>query len=167
MTHQSKSSSHHQRRDRREHTRQHKKEDKQVYLITGASESVIADSERKNRIYAMLIGVRILSLFVVLLTDGWIQIAVFVGGMLAPWIGVQIANNIRQVDGRSIRSIPPQQAAIEAAQHEADEGDDDTVIIGDVVVDETHADQRTPSAESSAQHAGVDEDEKKHDDTRS
>lgn len=135
MAFTSKSSSRHQRRERREHSRQHKKEDHQVYLITGASESVVADSERKNRIYAVLIGVRIASLFVVLMTDGWVQIAVFVGGMLAPWIGVQIANNIRQVQGRSIQSVPPQQAALQAAQHDAEESPQDTVIVGDIVDD--------------------------------
>lgn len=167
MAYQSKSSSRHDRRDRHEHTRQQKKEDHQVYLITGASESVIADSERKNRIYAILIGVRIASLFVVLLTDGWMQIAVFIGGMLAPWIGVQIANNIRQVQSRSIQPIAPQQAAIEAARHEAEESQDDTVIIGDVIVDETETTQPTPSAESDTQRVDLDEDEKWHDDTRS
>lgn len=167
MTHQSKSTSRHQRHDRREHARQQKKEDQQVYLITGASESVVADSERKNRIYAVLIGVRIASLFVVLMTHGWVQIAVFIGGMLAPWIGVQIANNIRQVQDRSITAVPPQQAALAAARHEAEEGDDDTVIVGDIIDDNTEPDSGTPSAESTADPADLDEDEKKHDDTRS
>ena len=167
MTHQSKSSSRQQRHDRRDHARQQKKEDKQVYLITGASESVVADSERKNRIYAILIGVRIASLFVVLMTHGWVQIAVFVGGMLAPWIGVQIANNIRQVENRSITAVPPQQAALEAAKHEAEEGDDDTVIVGDIINDDSESPSRTPSAESPADPTDLDEDEKKHDDTRS
>ena len=165
LTHRSKSSSRHQRHDRREHARQQKKEDRQVYLITGASESVVADSERKNRIYAVLIGVRIASLFVVLMTHGWVQIVVFIGGMLAPWIGVQIANNIRQVQDRSITAVAPQQAALAAAKHQTKEGDDDTVIVGDIVDDNT--DSGTPSAESTADPADLDEDEKKHDDTRS
>src|SRR5699024_12590534 len=81
MAYKSKSSS----KRHRDHARQTRKEDDQVYLITGASESLIADSERKNRLYAVMIGVRIASLFVVLFTDGWVQLAVFVGGMLAPW----------------------------------------------------------------------------------
>ncbi len=166
MTYRSKSSSRHERRDRREHDRLQKKEDKQVYLITGASESVVADSERKNKIYAVLIGVRIASLFVVLLTEGWVQIAVFVGGMLAPWIGVQIANNIRQVDGRSITTIPPQQAALEAAQHEADVGED-SVIIGDVIDGQEDTPHPTPTAKSAAKADDLGHDEKKHDDTRS
>ncbi|GAA4109370.1 DUF3099 domain-containing protein [Enteractinococcus coprophilus] len=161
MSHQSKSSSRHQKRDRREHKRLQKKADHQVYLITGASESVVADSERKNRIYAVLIGVRIASLFVVLLTHGWVQIAVFIGGMLAPWIGVQIANNIRQVENRSITTVPPQQAALEAAKHEAEESDDDAVIIGDVIDDASDQAPRTPSAESAAGQADLDQDEKK------
>lgn len=167
MAHQSKSSSKHHRRHDPSHARQNRKNDDQVYRITGASESVVADSERKNRIYAALIGVRIASLFVVLVTDGWLQIAVFVGGMLAPWIGVQIANNIRQVDGRSIEVIPPQQAALQAATQETDETEPDTVIVGDFVVEEPQGASATPSAESSAHEPLFDENEKDHDDTRS
>lgn len=167
MVHQSKPSSKHHRRHDPSHGRQSRKNDDQVYRITGASESVVADSERKNRIYAVLIGVRIASLFVVLLTDGWLQIAVFVGGMLAPWIGVQIANNIRQVDGRSIEVIRPQQAALQAAAQESGETEPDTVIIGDYVVEEPPASSTTPSAESSAHEPLFDENKKDHDDTRS
>ncbi|MDN6489624.1 MAG: DUF3099 domain-containing protein [Yaniella sp.] len=146
--------------------RQDKKENDQVYLITGASESVVADAKRKNRTYAITIGVRIASLFVVLATDGWVQIAVFVTGMLAPWIGVQIANNIRQVDGRSIESVPPQQEALEVAKKQAHDGDD-TVIIGDFVVEAQGPATSTPSAESDAQDADVDQNKKDNDDTGS
>lgn len=146
--------------------RQRKKEDDQVYLITGASESVVADAQRKFRFYAVTIGVRIASLFVVLMTDGWMQIAVFVTGMVAPWIGVQIANNIRQVDNRSIEPVPPQREALDAARREAEEGEDDTVIVGDVVV-EDEADSPTPSAESDAETFHIDENKKDNDDTRS
>lgn len=147
--------------------RQLKKENDQVYLITGASESVVADAQRKNRFYAVTIGVRIASLFVVLMTDGWVQIAVFVAGMLAPWVGVQIANTIRQVDGRSIAPVPPQREALEAARHEAEEGEDDTVIVGDIVVEDEEYDSPTPSAESDADALHVDENKKDNDDTRS
>ena len=167
MAQQSKSSQKHHRRHDPSHARQSRKDDDQVYRITGASESVVADSERKNRIYAVLIGVRIASLFVVLLTDGWLQIAVFVGGMLAPWIGVQIANNIRQVDGRSIEVIPPQQAALEAAAQESGDVDPDTVIVGDFVINDSEPQSATPSAESSASGPSFDENEKDDDDTRS
>ncbi|GAA2042322.1 hypothetical protein GCM10009720_23650 [Yaniella flava] len=166
MTDQSKTSSPHHRRSHRGSTRQFKKHDDQVYLITGASESVVADAKRKNGFYAITIGVRIASLFVVLITDGWLQIAVFVTGMIAPWIGVQIANNIRQVDGRSIEPIPPQQAALEAASQDAEPSDDDTVIVGDVVHDDTDI-GTSPSAESDARAADVGENEKDNDDTRS
>lgn len=145
MTYQSKSSS----KRRRDHTRHTRKEEDQVYRITGASESLIADSERKNRLYAVMIGVRIASLFVVLFTEGWVQIAVFVTGMLAPWVGVQIANTLRQVQTRSIETVQPQQAALEVASGEA-EADEDTVIIGDVVTEESSPETTTPSAESSA-----------------
>lgn len=146
--------------------RQYKKENDQVYLITGASESVVADAKRKNRTYAITIGVRIASLFVVLATDGWVQIAVFVTGMLAPWVGVQIANNIRQVDGRSIESVPPQQETLEVAKKQAHD-DDDTVIIGDFVVEDQGRATSTPSAESDAQDAQVDQNKKDNDDTGS
>src|SRR5699024_3173009 len=110
LAHKSPSSNANQQHDGVE-GRRRRKHEHEVHLITGASESVVADSERKNGIYAILIGVRILSLFLVLLVHGWLQIVIFVVGMLAPWIGVQIANNIRQVDGRSIQTVPPQQAA--------------------------------------------------------
>jgi len=171
VTHQSRSSSQQRRKSTRGHTRQSRKDDNQVYLITGASESVIADSERKNRIYAVLIGVRIASLFVVLLLDGWLQLAVFVGGMLAPWIGVQIANNIRQVQNRSIEAVQPQRAAIEAAEQETASKDGQTVIVGDVVADEDEeepeSDTATPSAESPETRDGFDENERDNDDKRS
>lgn len=167
MTYQSKSASQPERKLGRSHARQSRKEDEQVYLITGASESVVADSERKNRVYAALIGVRIASLFVVLATDGWVQLAVFVGGMLAPWIGVQIANTIRQVQSRSIQTVPPQQAALEAARGEADDEDNDTVIVGDVVHNQSAAQTAKPSAESSAFAAEFEENERDDDDTRS
>ena len=166
MAHQSKSSSKHRRKHGRSPTRQTRKEDDQVYVITGASESVVADSERKNRIYAVLIGVRIASLFVVIMTEGWVQFAVFVGGMLAPWIGVQIANNIRQVSNRSIQAVAPQQAAIEAATKDH-AGDAETVIVGDVVNDDTEPTSATPSAETSASGTDFDENEKDDDDERS
>lgn len=120
-------------------------DDEQVHLITGASESLVADSERKNRLYAVMIVVRIVSLFVVLFTDGWVQIAVFVTGMLAPWAGVQIANTLRQVQARSIETVPPQRAALEAAAEQAHD-EEDTVIVGDVVPDESPSDTTTPSA---------------------
>ena len=162
MAYKSKSSS----KRHRDHARQTRKEDDQVYLITGASESLIADSERKNRLYAVMIGVRIASLFVVLFTDGWVQLAVFVGGMLAPWIGVQIANTLRQVQARSIQTVPPQQAALEAASTEAD-SDTDTVIVGDVVSDDFSADTPTPSAESPAPEASFGDNERDNDDKRS
>lgn len=146
--------------------RQYKKDHEQVYLITGASESVVADAKRKNRTYAITIGVRIASLFVVLMTDGWVQIAVFVIGMLAPWFGVQIANNIRQVDGRSIKTVPPQQEALEVAKQQADDGDD-TVIVGDFVVEDQEPGPSTPSAESDADETNVDQNKKDNDDTGS
>ena len=146
--------------------RQSKKDNDQVYLITGASESVVADAKRKNRTYAITIGVRIISLFVVLVTDGWVQIAVFVTGMLAPWLGVQIANNIRQVDGRSIEAVPPQREALEAARKQTDDGDD-TVIVGDFVVEDPDASTSSPSAEYDASEAGVDHNKKDNDDTGS
>lgn len=168
MAPKAKSSSARDRRNKQAQSHQVKNDNDQVYRITGASESVIADSERKNRIYAMLIGVRIVSLFVVLATDGWVQIAVFITGMLAPWIGVQIANTIRQVDGRSIEVIPPQQAALEAASlDDADdqEAGDGTVIVGDVVVDDQDSPTHTPSAESDANDVAVDQDKKDNDDT--
>lgn len=167
MTYQSKSASQPDRKLGRHHARQARKEDSQVYLITGASESVVADSERKNRIYAALIGVRIASLFVVLVTDGWVQLAVFVSGMLAPWIGVQIANTIRQVQSRSIQTVPPQQAALEAARGEAADEQNDAVIVGDVVSDKAATATAKPSAESSASAAEFDENERDDDDTRS
>ncbi|GAA4472834.1 hypothetical protein GCM10023190_03890 [Enteractinococcus fodinae] len=167
MTYQSKSASQPDRKLGRGHARQARKEDKQVYLITGASESVVADSERKNRIYAALIGVRIASLFVVLVTDGWVQLAVFVGGMLAPWIGVQVANTIRQVQARSIETVQPQQAALEAARGEAEEDDNDTVIVGDVLDDQPAAQTAKPSAESSATEAQFGQNERDDDDKRS
>lgn len=167
MTPQSKSSSKHHRRGARNARRQHATHDKHVHLITGASESIVADSERKNRTYAMLIGVRILSLFVVLFTDGWVQIVVFVGGMLAPWIGVQLANNIRQVSNTPVVEMPePHQAAIAAATRSSDGGDDDTVIVGDFIV-EDDARPTTPSAESSDNGTRGDQNEKDHDDSRS
>lgn len=164
MTHRSQSSGQN-RNNGRLHSHHVKKDHEEVHLITGAYESVVADSERKNRTYAMLIGVRILSLFVVLVTDGWVQIAVFIGGMLAPWIGVQIANTIRQVDGRSLKTVPPQQAALEAAEHEPTDDEEDSVIVGDFIVEEPHP-AGTPSAESAANGSKLDEDEKHHDDTR-
>lgn len=135
----------------------------EVHRITGASESVVADSNRKNRIYAVLIGVRIISIFLVLFTEGWVQIALLVGGMLAPWIGVQIANNIRQVDGDSAEIIEPQLAAIEATQHAALETSEQIVLIGDFIVGDL---SDTPTAESSASRAAEDDNEKDHDDTR-
>lgn len=165
MAHRSQSSSRHNQNNGRRQFRHVKKDHDEVHLITGAYESVVADSERKNRTYAVLIGVRILSLFVVLMTDGWVQIAVFVGGMLAPWIGVQIANTIRQVDSRSMKTIPPQQAALEASSHDADAPEDDTVIVGDFVVQDPQA-ASTPSAESAANGSKLSEDEKHNDDTR-
>lgn len=165
MTHRSKSSNAHKRQREQSHSRSNKKHDEQVYLITGASESVVADAKRKNRTYAITIGIRILSLFIVLMTDGWVQIAVFVTGMLAPWIGVQIANNIRQVDGRSIEAIPPQQAALEAARQEADDAEDDTVIVGDVVSDDDGSTGSKPAAESYAENGDMKENGKGNDDT--
>lgn len=144
--------------------RQSQKDDDQVYLITGASESVVADAKRKNRTYAITIGVRIASLFIVLATDGWVQIAVFVTGMLAPWIGVQIANNIRQVDGRSIEAVPPQREALEVAKKQTDDGHD-TVIVGDFVVEDQESPMSSPSAESDAPETGVGHNEKDNDDT--
>lgn len=167
MAHRSNPSNAHKQPQDHAHSRSHRKDDDQVYLITGASESVVADARRKNRTYAITIGIRILSLFVVLMTDGWVQIAVFLTGMLAPWIGVQIANTIRQVGGRSIEAIPPQQAAIEAAQQEADDADDDTVIVGDVVAEDNDATAPKPSAESGADTRNLRDNEGSNDDTGS
>src|SRR5699024_101121 len=138
----------------------------QVYRITGASESVVADSNRKNRIYAVLIGVRIASLFVVLLLDGWMQIIVFVGGMLAPWIGVQIANNIRQVQNRSIEMVAPQQAALETVKDVAEQPED-TVLTGDFIIEDPGDRSATPSAKRHADHGDLGEDEKHNDTSRS
>lgn len=167
MADRSTSSSTHKYRTKHGHEGRETKDQDQVYLITGASESVVADAKRKNGFYAITIGIRILSLFVVLMTDGWVQIAVFVVGMVAPWIGVQIANNIRQVDGRSIEPIPPQQAAVTAAKQKAEAADDDTVIIGDVVPDNDVSDTSTPSAESDADPADLYQNWKDDDDTGS
>lgn len=161
----SKSSNTQSNHQDRANSRHKKKDDDQVYLITGASESVVADARRKQRTYSITIGIRILSLFVVLMTDGWVQIVVFLTGMLAPWFGVQIANNIRQVSERSVEVIPRQQAAIEVAQQEADDADDDTVIVGDVIVDDQPPTASKPSAESGARHANVGHNEKDYDDT--
>lgn len=135
----------------------------EVPRITGASESVVVDSNRKNRIYAALIGVRIISVFLVLFTEGWVQIALLVGGMLAPWIGVQIANNIRQVDGQSAEMLEPQLAAIEAIQHAALESSEQIVLVGDFIVEDP---SDTPTAESSATPDVDDDNERDHDDTR-
>lgn len=164
MANRSSSSNAHSRQNNER--RQYKKDHEQVYLITGASESVVADAKRKNRTYAITIGVRIASLFVVLMTDGWVQIAVFVTGMLAPWFGVQIANNIRQVDGRSAQVVPPQEEALEVAKQQANDGDD-TVIVGDFVVEDQKSDTSTPSAESDADQINVDQNIKDNDDTGS
>lgn len=165
MAHKSPSSNANQQHDGVE-GRRRRKHEHEVHLITGASESVVADSERKNGIYAILIGVRILSLFLVLLVHGWLQIVIFVVGMLAPWIGVQIANNIRQVDGRSIQTVPPQQAALTVAQQQADDHDQ-TVIIGDYVVHDDQGSATTPSTESDENYAYLSKHEKDDDDTRS
>lgn len=167
MADDSKSSAANDGQHERAQSRHRKKDGDQVYLITGASESVVADSERKNRTYAFLIGVRIISIFLVLLTDGWLQIAILIVGMLAPWVGVQIANNIRQVDGRSVKSIPPQQAALEEASQETKDDPDHTVIVGDFVVGDQNASAPTPSAESDADDTDLDDNEKDNDDTRS
>src|SRR5699024_5642118 len=139
----------------------------EVHLITGASESVVADSERKNGIYAILIGVRILSLFLVLLAHGWLQIVIFVVGMLAPWIGVQIAKKIRQVDDRSIQTVPPQQAALGVATTQAGEINLKTLMDGDYVVHDNNDFTSTPSAESQEDDTYLSEHEKDYDDTRS
>lgn len=166
MAHKSPSSNAYQQHDDVE-GRRRRKHDHEVHLITGASESVVADSERKNGIYAILIGVRILSLFLVLLAHGWLQIVIFVVGMLAPWIGVQIANNIRQVDDRSIQTVPPQQAALTVAQQQADDTNSQTVIVGDYVVHDDNDFTSTPSAESEEDDIYLSEHEKDDDDTRS
>ena len=87
--------------------------------------------------------------------------------MLAPWIGVQIANTIRQVQSRSIETVQPQRAALEVARHEADSDEHETVIVGDVVPDGPPTEPAKPSAESSASQTNVDENERDDDDTRS
>lgn len=164
---QSRSSTSHNRRQARLHGHKGNPKDDEVYLITSASESVAADSIRKNRIYAITIGIRMASLFLVLATRGWLQITIFLIGMLAPWIGVQIANTIRQVDERSIKAVPPQRAALEAASEEAEENED-TVIVGDfVVADEDEEAPPTPSAKSDATEQDLDENKKDDDDTGS
>lgn len=133
--------------------RQTIKQDQEVHLITAASESVVADSDRKNRTYAILIGVRIVSVFMVLFLEGWLQIAVLVGGMLAPWIGVQIANNIRQVDPTAMTPVPPQQAALTSMNaHSPQTSPEDqtpTTVQGEYIVgSETPADSPSDIDES-------------------
>lgn len=167
MDNESKASNAQPRQDSSARRNHSSKAKNQVYLITGASESVAADVRRKNRMYAVTIGVRIASLFVVLMTDGWLQIAIFVIGMLAPWFGVQIANTIRQVQDRSIEVVPPQQAALTEAKQRSEDNDGDTFIVGDVVDDEDTPDSTTPSAESDAEATVFDENREHHDDTGS
>lgn len=157
MSKQAKSSFTSHTKTGRSQDRSGRSSDAEVHLITGASESVVKDSERKNRTYALLIGVRIVSIFMVLFTEGWVQIAILVGGMLAPWVGVQIANNIRQVSNTSETTVPPQQAALETAHsnQENDAAPEDTVLIGDFVTNDK------PSA------AAEEESVEDHDDQRS